>query len=117
LFPPSANKPLEKYQGCAFIEYKPGKRAWHGADSHQSIINGVITPSTMKNKDCQMAIAGHKLLFLNAGRPQYNAGSWPPSTLYWLNADGTTEPSGLKGRLFAWGNHMQPRMAVSPDDK
>jgi hypothetical protein len=117
LYPPPASAPLENYSGTRFIEYEPGKRAWHGADSHQSIINGIVTPPLGKSIFCQMAIAGKKLLFLNSGRPQFNAGSWPPSKIHWLNTDGTTEPGGLKGTPFAWLSHRKALMAVSPDEK
>jgi DNA-binding beta-propeller fold protein YncE len=119
LFPPPAKAPMENYPGTGYIEYEPGKRAWHGLNIHDSVaVNSMVFPTPVDYKstfDCQVALAGKKMFFLNGGSSIDS--NIAPSTIYSINTDGTTDLKGQKGRPFAWGAHRSPRLAASPDGK
>ncbi len=119
LYPPPAGTPLNQLEGSGFVEYEAGQRAWHGPDLYWAIAgNGLVFSKEADYKaahECQLGLAGKKLMFLNAGSSLNSRVSG--SMIFSINTDGTTSAAGLLGRPFAWGAHFSPVLAGSPDGK
>jgi len=115
-YPPAANMSPKKLTGTSFIEYEPGKRAWHGPGIYDAISgDGHAFSMGLASRSCQIAMAGKKLVFVNAGKSMQSGVD--SSKLYYIHSDGSTDHRGMHGSSFTWGGHLNPILAASPDGK
>ncbi|GAG12331.1 unnamed protein product, partial [marine sediment metagenome] len=115
LLMPPANLPDEKLAGMGYVEYEPGKKAVHAANAYQTVADRGrlywgIPGDTIA--DVQPALYDDRVYFLGFNGYQ---GENPPSPLYWLKLDGSTEYKGIHGAGFAFSTQRYPRMVSSPD--
>ncbi len=119
LTPPSVRMDQSKLNGLSFVEYEEGKRAVHGVDRHETIArDGFFLPGVNGKgvADIQPAIHGNTIYFANSGS-NLLAGRINKSHLFYIRTDGSTDLAGMLGTTLAWGEHLRPRLAVSPDGK
>jgi hypothetical protein len=120
LVPPPANMPEAKLAGWSFVEYERGQKALQGADGHDSVARDgymLLEVNGKRTADCQPGLIGNRLYFCSAGS---SVAGKSPSSLYWINTDGSTDLAGLHGvPLFPKENasHPLPRFTASPDGK
>lgn len=119
LVPPPANLPQEKLAGYGYIEYEKGQRAVHGSTIDLTVSRDSYFLPTGGGKgvtSCQPVIIGRHLYYSNGGK-NLLAGK-DPSRLFYINTDGSSEVTGMKGVPFINGAmHLHPRFAASPDGK
>jgi hypothetical protein len=119
LVPPPASLPESGLGGRTSIEYEAGRRSHHGPFVMQDMgFNGNCVPGLDDDgiTSLQPAVVRKRIYFCNGGSDFHRKS---PSTLHYLQTDGSTTADGLGGRKFiAWeSRHEQQRFAASPDGK
>ncbi len=108
---PPARMPPERLLAMAYVEYEPGKRALHGSDLYETVADHMVYLNFLGTVgDCQPAIAGGKIFFVNDGK-------FETSKIFAVGLDGETDDH-VQGYAFMPGTeHNAPRLAASPDGR
>lgn len=120
LLPPPRGLPEAKLGGRAYVEYESGKRSILAPSAYQTTaLEGDYMPFRGRMHMCmQPAVSNGRIVYCNSGSQQDN----PTSLLHWIGTDGSTDPAGMEGRVFApgrmhGGRNNSMSLAASPDGK
>lgn len=117
LWPPPANLPESKLAGMGYVEYEPGRKALQSPELYDTVSDrGWMFWGADHGGlgDVQPALFDGRVYFLGYNG---NEGPDPPSPMYYLKTDGSTDFDGVRGVPWAFTEQRYPRLACSPDGR